>query len=153
MIPVPNPFYRRYYDTIHSHWETSGHFKFDKKNEGEIKEFEDEDGHLYIGEVKEGTDTTKHGIGIEIWGTGRFIEGHWEDGTLHGRARVIYSYGDVEEYSLDHGKKHGYRVWTSSDGSKEVQEWNHDTLVGKYEHRLSMSELLAQAEEEFGAQT
>lgn len=145
-------FCRHKYDTIQSHWNQAGAFRFDKKANSEFKKFEDDHGYdsihliyfryLFHGEVKEGTENTKHGVGIELTTTGRFTEGHWEDGKLHGRCRTIYSYGDIEVILMDHGKKHGYRIWHASDGSKEYQEWDNDQCVGKFEKRLSLEELM-----------
>lgn len=123
-------------------------FKYDRKNEKDTKIITDDNGHYYKGEVKE-DGKTKHGVGIQISTTGTTIQGHWEDGELHGRCRSLYTYGDREDVTMDHGKKHGYRVWHASDGSKTYQEWDQDALVNKFEDRISMEDLLKETEQEF----
>ena len=45
---------------------------------------------IYIGEVKEGTDDTPHGIGIKVDSGGYIREGYWKDGKRHGRVRRIW---------------------------------------------------------------
>ena len=137
--------FRRFFDTFHTAWETHPKFKF-SKGEGEIKTITDSEGNFYKGQVKD--DDIKHGAGVQVTKDGQYIEGHWEDGLLHGRVKIFQPYGDIELFNSEKGKKHGYFLKNSGYGSKEVQEWNQDELVDKYEHRMSLDDLLADTKNE-----
>ena len=136
------------YDTIQTTVETSGKFKYPAANSGEIKEIVDSEGNFYAGEVKEGSESTKHGVGMLISSIGQLTEGTWEDDKLNGKARVIHGYGDIEIFNSEQGKKHGFCLYNESTGSKAVIEYDHDEEVSKFEQRMSMDELLASTKEE-----
>ena len=101
---------------------------------------------VYIGEVKEGTDDTPHGIGTKVRRSGVLREGFWKDGKLNGTGRFIDWDGDyyVGEYKEDsrygpgtmHYDGHVYtgewEGWKGKgeiyykDGTKYIGEWDDD---------------------------
>ena len=79
---------------------------------------------VYIGEVKEGTYDTPHGIGIRVWYGGSIDEGYWKDGELHGRGRVIYGTGNYYIGEWQRGSYNGEGTYYQ-DGDKYTGQW-HD---------------------------
>ena len=72
---------------------------------------------IYIGELKEGTDDTPHGIGIQVWKGGDIKEGYWKDWEQHGRGRFIDSDGSyyIGEFKEDKWDGEGTRYYKDGD--------------------------------------
>ena len=108
----------------------------------------DNDGWIYIGEVKQGTDDIPHGIGIQLCMSEGILEGHWKDGYLHtgrfirgggwgyyigewekdcwhGQGTLYYKNGEKEyEGGFKDGKFYGQGTWYTEDGDKYTGQWN-----------------------------
>ena len=80
--------------------------------------------------MKEGTDDTPHGIGIQVWCSGGIWEGYWEDGKLHGRGRSIcdeyYYIGEYKE-----GRRNGEGVEYEETGNRYEGEWKDGDRHGQ----------------------
>ena len=87
---------------------------------------------VYIGEVKEGTDDTPHGIGIKVYSGGGISEGYWKDGKQHGRGRFIYCGGRyyyIGEWK--EGNRHGEGIEYWVDGDRYEGGWKNDNKYGQ----------------------
>ena len=74
---------------------------------------------IYIGEVKEGTDDTPHGIGIRVNEYGGSIqEGYWINGELHGRGRDIDNAGNYYIGEFKRGCYNGEGTWYEDNGNR-----------------------------------
>ena len=66
-------------------------------HEGERrKKFFYEDGGIYLGEFKPGTDV-KQGYGTYMYPEGDMYQGHWKDNKTNGWGRLIHFDGEVYE--------------------------------------------------------
>ena len=87
---------------------------------------------IYIGEVKEGTDDTPHGIGIQvIWSSGDIREGYWKDGELDGRGRVIFNSGNYYIGELEGGNYNGKGTYYWPNGDKYEGGWKDSSKYGQ----------------------
>ena len=100
--------------------------------------------------MKEGTDDTPHGIGIQVRDDGCIKEGYWKDGELHGRGRRIYhTFYYIGEWKGDNWSGEGtlYHhgdiytgIWDGywkgkgeinyKDGKKYTGEWDNSVHHG-----------------------
>ena len=87
---------------------------------------------VYIGEVKEGTDDTEHGIGITVYSWGCINEGYWKDGQLDGRGRRIYDSGGYYIGELEGGNYNGEGTMYNCNGNKNYEGgWKDDKYNGQ----------------------
>ena len=86
---------------------------------------------VYIGEVKEGTDDTPHGIGIKVLSTGDIHEGYWKDGKLHGRGRTIYRDGEYYIGEFKEGNRHGEGTYYYEHGDRYKGGWKNNGYYGQ----------------------
>ena len=98
------------FDYYQSHWNTGHIHTCIGKHNGS--------NWIYIGEVKEGTDNMRHGIGIELRDYGHIKEGYWKDGILHGRGRYIYGYGDCYSGEFKEGNYDGQGIYYKANGDR-----------------------------------
>ena len=132
--PLSHSLFREYFTTTSGVYKRLGQFDYGQPNctTDHIKtcihkdEDEDEDGDdwIYIGEVKEGTDDTKHGIGIQVWSDGGIREGYWKDGILHGRGRRIDIDGSYYIGEWKNGSYNGEGTLYTEDGDKYIGIWD-----------------------------
>ena len=91
-----------------------------------------EENWIYIGEVKEGTDHTPHGIGIQVWSLGGMIqEGYWKDGKLHGRGRRIYGDGDYYIGEWKENRYNGEGTLYYKNGDRYEGGWKKGGYYGQ----------------------
>ena len=87
---------------------------------------------IYIGEVKEGTDDTPHGIGIQVNEYGGIQEGYWKDWQLYGRGRRINGNGDYYIGEFKGGSYNGEGTYYYPDGDIKYEGgWKDDKLYGQ----------------------
>ena len=81
---------------------------------------------------EKGTDDTRHGIGITVWGIGRIDEGYWKDGKLHGRGRTIFKVGNyyIGEFKEGRYNGEGTQYWVTGDIEYEGG-WKDDKYYGQ----------------------
>ena len=90
----------------------------------------DNDGWIYIGEVKEEAHDTPHGMGIKVWDNGSIQEGYWKDGKLHGRVRGIFWDGYcIWEYTEGNWNRHG--IVYNSNGNRYEGGWRNGIKYGQ----------------------
>ena len=82
--------------------------------------------------MKEGTNDTPHGIGIQVNKYGDIIEGYWKDGKLHGRGGYIWDDGCyIGEYKEGKWDGEGTRYWAEGDryegGFKDDKRYGQGT--------------------------
>ena len=86
---------------------------------------------IYIGEVKEGTKDTKHGIGIRVWSGGSIDEGYWKDGKLDGRGRRIFDNGTYYIGQWKEGIRDGKGTIYYPDGDRYEGGWKNNDKYGQ----------------------
>ena len=84
--------------------------------------------------MKEGTDDTKHGIGILVDRDGSITEGYWKDGKLHGRGRYIGNTGDYCIGEFKGGRLDGEGT-CYLNGDKYTGQWDGDTGQGEINYK------------------
>ena len=62
---------------------------------------------------------------------GRFYEGHWQNGRMHGQGHLLYPNGDEYEGDFYQDMRHGHGVLQKHTHTRYVGEWQHDERHGK----------------------
>ena len=150
--------FRDYFTSSSGSYKKLGHFDYGQPSctTDHIRKCIQKDNKwIYIGEVKEGTNDTPHGIGIKVWSTGDIREGYWKDDTLNGRGRTIcnaesyyigeykedfrhgegiyyYKGGDWYKGGFMEGSKYGQGTYYTKDGDKYTGIWD-DNYEGQGE--------------------
>jgi hypothetical protein len=99
----------------------------------EFKRFVDNDGDIYIGEVKAGTNTY-HGRGVYLFISGdipKILECWWKDDKICYSGRTILSNGDVYNGEFKDGKIHGQGVYKYANGDVYDGEWKDNFRHGQ----------------------
>ena len=126
--PLSHSLFRKCFTLTSGVYKRLGQFDYGQQNctTDHIKTciHQDKYSWIYIGEVKEGTDDTPHGIGIKVYRLGDIKEGYWKNGQLHGRGRIIYV--DTTYYigEFKEGNKHGEGIYYHWNGDKYTGQWD-----------------------------
>ena len=132
--PSSHSLFRFKFTTLSEAYKRLGEFDYGQPNctTDHIKTCIDKGYWIYIGEVKEGTDDTPHGIGILVWiGWGRIEEGYWKDGELHGRGRRIWNDGNYYIGEWKEDRYNGEGTWYDRDGDRYEGGWKNDSKYGQ----------------------
>jgi hypothetical protein len=94
---------------------------------GEVATVEAQEGHVYIGSLKNGL---RHGTGKMTRVNGATYEGEWHEGARHGTGHFADGTGTVYEGQFQKDKRHGKGKIVWSDGRIYDGDWEEDQRHG-----------------------
>ena len=125
-------------------------FKEHSINKCKMRIFNDNDGDIYIGEIKnnqkdgfgihytregdkyrgEWKRSKKHGFGMLLLSGGYKYEGEWKNDNLDGFAIITFFNGDRYEGECKNNKMNGYGKFNFCNGEIYEGEWKNNTMNG-----------------------